>query len=130
MDDFVSKYILTETRTGYEVNLTVIIRNLSRPDLGEYKCYSSNGLGESESGFVKIHDVALKALILREKEDCGLHFSSKSKYILTETRTGYEVNLTVVIRNLSRQDLGEYKCYSSNGLGESESGFVKIHGEY
>ncbi|KAI5721927.1 hypothetical protein M8J76_001040 [Diaphorina citri] len=50
-----------------------------------------------------------------------------SKYILTETRTGYEVNLTVVIRNLSRQDLGEYKCYSSNGLGESESGFVKIH---
>ncbi|KAI5725231.1 hypothetical protein M8J77_012835 [Diaphorina citri] len=80
-----SKYILTETRTGYEVNLTVVIRNLSRQDLGEYKCYSSNGLGESESGFVKIHDTHL-AIYLKEVRGLTLILDIYENLVISETQ--------------------------------------------
>lgn len=54
---------------------------------------------------------------------------SRPKYTISETRTGYLVVLTAVIRNLSRSDLGEYKCFANSGVGAAESGDVVIHGK-
>lgn len=55
---------------------------------------------------------------------------SSSKYeVATYPKSIFEVRMRVLVRNLSPEDVGSYKCIAKNSLGEVESN-IRLYGKF
>jgi len=55
---------------------------------------------------------------------------TSEKYQMTEINSShYSVQMRLVIRRFSKNDIGGYKCISKNSIGDAE-GNIRLYGEY
>lgn len=53
---------------------------------------------------------------------------SSQKYdVQVVTKSLFEVRMTVIVRNLQKEDAGSYRCIAKNSLGEVESS-IRLYG--
>ncbi|XP_047510985.1 lachesin-like isoform X1 [Pieris napi] len=131
------------------------LNKISRSDMGAYLCIASNGVPPSVSKrmVVKVHfhpviqvpnqlvgaplgtDVTLECYVessprsinywVRDSNDMVI---SSSKYEVTTTvLSSFESRMTMVVRAITDDDLGGYKCIAKNSLGEVD-GTIRLYG--
>lgn len=55
---------------------------------------------------------------------------SSPKYdVQLQSKSLFEMRMTVIVRNLQKDDVGSYKCIAKNSLGEVESS-IRLYGEH
>ncbi|CAH2008748.1 unnamed protein product [Acanthoscelides obtectus] len=55
---------------------------------------------------------------------------SSSKYdVQTTSKSVFHVRMTVIVRQLQREDVGSYRCIAKNSLGEVESN-IRLYAKY
>lgn len=130
---------------GENLRLTKISRN----EMGAFMCIASNGVPPTVSKriIVNVHfhpvihvpnqlvgapigtDVPLECYVEAFPKsisywirDTGEMVINSDKYeVHTVTKSLFEVRMTVVVRNLQKEDAGSYRCIAKNSLGEVES---------
>lgn len=50
------------------------------------------------------------------------------KYSVREERSGYKVLMWLLIKGFTEQDVGSYKCVSTNSLGKAD-GTLRLYGK-
>ncbi|XP_044012516.1 lachesin-like [Aphidius gifuensis] len=53
------KYEIRETRIGYKIKMTLVIKKFTQYDPGNYKCIATNSLGKGESS-IRLYDLKLQ----------------------------------------------------------------------
>ncbi|XP_046751773.1 lachesin-like [Diprion similis] len=138
-----------KTRMQSAEGEVLTLTKVTRSEMGAYLCIAANGVPPSVSKRIMLHvhfhpmvqvpnqlvgappgtDVTLlcqveaspKAINYWTRES-GEMIISNSKYTMTESSTSvYSVRMSLVIRNLNKQDLGGYKCISKNSIGDAEN---------
>ncbi|KAF7266455.1 hypothetical protein GWI33_020222 [Rhynchophorus ferrugineus] len=122
---------------------------ISRTEMGAYMCIATNGVPPTVSKriMVNVHfhpvihvpnqlvgaplgtDVTLECYVeafpksinywVRDTEEMVI---SSNKYdVQTVSKSAFEVKMSVIVRNLQKEDVGSYRCIAKNSLGEVES---------
>ncbi|CAH1174223.1 unnamed protein product [Phaedon cochleariae] len=122
---------------------------ISRTEMGAYMCIASNGVPPTVSKriMVNVHfhpvihvpnqlvgaplgtDVTLECNVEAYPKsinywvrDTGEMVISSTKHdVRVESKSVFHVKMTVIIRNLQKDDVGSYRCIAKNSLGEVES---------
>lgn len=61
------------------------------------------------------------------KEDSFMIVNS-DKFKMSNTENSYKVNMKLVIKKISSDDFGTYRCYAKNSLGSTQ-GSIRIYGK-
>ncbi|XP_071582844.1 lachesin isoform X2 [Temnothorax nylanderi] len=132
--------------SGEELKLTKISRN----EMGVYLCIASNGVPPAVSKRISINvhfppvihvpnqlvgaplgtDVILECFVEASpmsinywvKDPKGAMIISSVRHnVQMTTKSPFEVRMSLMIRNLQKNDVGTYRCAAKNSLGEVES---------
>ncbi|XP_056637030.1 lachesin-like isoform X1 [Diorhabda sublineata] len=127
----------------------LILWKISRTEMGAYMCIASNGVPPTVSKriMVNVHfhpvihvpnqlvgaplgtDVTLECNVEAYPKsinywvrDTGEMVISSSKFdVQVSSKSPFHVKMSVIVRNLQREDAGSYRCIAKNSLGEVES---------
>ncbi|XP_030748054.1 lachesin-like [Sitophilus oryzae] len=139
----------TKTRVSSYQGEVLQLRKISRSEMGAYMCIATNGVPPTVSKriMVNVHfhpvihvpnqlvgaplgtDVTLECYVeafpksinywVRDTEEMVI---SSNKYdVQTVSKSSFEVKMTVIVRNLQKEDIGSYRCIAKNSLGDVES---------
>ncbi|XP_012141765.2 lachesin isoform X2 [Megachile rotundata] len=133
---------------GEQLNLTRITRN----EMGAYLCIATNGVPPTVSKRITV-DVEFSPLIFVPNQlvgapagtnvtiDChteaypramsywfldDVMILSNEKYTTEITENSYRSYMKLTIRNIQKEDFGNYRCISKNSLGETE-GSIRVY---
>ncbi|XP_018565139.1 lachesin-like [Anoplophora glabripennis] len=138
-------------RTGVSAYQGEVLKlaKISRTEMGAYMCIASNGVPPTVSKriMVNVHfhpvihvpnqlvgaplgtDVTLECNVEAYPKsinywvrDTGEMVVSSAKYdVQVVSKSVFHVKMTVIVRNLQKEDAGSYRCIAKNSLGEVES---------
>ncbi|XP_066154485.1 lachesin-like isoform X1 [Euwallacea fornicatus] len=139
----------TKTKVTSYQGETLQLWKISRTEMGAYMCIASNGVPPTVSKrvMVNVHfhpvisvpnqlvgaplgtDVTLECYVEAFPKsinywvrDTGEMVISSNKYdVQSDSRSPFEVKMSVAIKNLQQDDAGTYRCIAKNSLGEVES---------
>jgi len=132
----------------------LVIERISRLNMGDYLCVASNGVPPTDSKrfsirvqfpptiFVPSQLVAVsvgqditiecrteaypKSIIYWVNSEGAMIISSE-KYEAVSVDTGYKSIMKLHIRNVTKNDIMDYRCVAKNSLGQSD-GFITLNG--
>ncbi|KAF2885575.1 hypothetical protein ILUMI_20598 [Ignelater luminosus] len=134
--------------TSYQGEVLRLMK-VTRSEMGAYMCIASNGVPPTVSKriIVNVHfhpviqvpnqlvgaplgtDVTLECIVEASPKSInywvkgtGEMVISSAKYdVQVAAKSLFEVQMTVTVRNLEKDDMGSYRCIAKNSLGEVES---------
>ncbi|XP_068916714.1 lachesin-like [Tenebrio molitor] len=134
--------------SSYQGEVLLLVK-ISRSEMGAYMCIASNGVPPTVSKRIMVNvnfhpviqvpnqlvgaplgtDVTLECYVEASPKsinywvrDTGEMVIQSYKYdVQFVSKSLFEVRMTVIVRNLQKEDAGSYRCIAKNSLGEVES---------
>ncbi|KAK9723215.1 Immunoglobulin I-set domain [Popillia japonica] len=134
--------------SSYQGDILRLVK-ITRSEMGAYMCIASNGIPPAISKRIMVTvnfhpviqvpnqlvgaplgtDVTLECYVEASpksinywvRDPDGMVIPSPKYDVQVVTKSLFEVKMTVIVRNLHKEDVGTYRCIAKNSLGEVES---------